>query len=233
MRDHILREIKRLAAATGKPPGSTVFANETGIGKKDWYGVYWARWTDALKEAGFEGNKFQGKHDSDALIRRLVEVSIAHGSVPTRPEMMMLRRAHPLVPHHKTIAQHFGTREELIEAVRAYCQANAEFSGLLSTLPAAAAEPKIARATVPEGWVYLLKSGQHHKIGRSDQIERRVKEITIALPESATLIHAIKTDDPAGIEAYWHRRFADRRANGEWFKLSSEDVKAFRRRTFQ
>jgi hypothetical protein len=69
-------------------------------------------------------------------------------------------------------------------------------------------------------------------VGRSDTLEKRIRQISIALPESVTLVHAIETDDPPGIEAYWHKRFAERRANGEWFKLDADDLRAFKRRKF-
>jgi hypothetical protein len=82
------------------------------------------------------------------------------------------------------------------------------------------------------GYVYLLKSGRYHKVGRSNAVGRRERELAIQLPEKAKLVHSIKTDDPVGIEAYWHNRFGDRRKNGEWFELTAKDVAAFKRRKF-
>jgi hypothetical protein len=78
----------------------------------------------------------------------------------------------------------------------------------------------------------MLKAGRYYKVGRSNSVGRREYELGLQLPQRATLVHEIRTDDPPGIEEYWHRRFATRRANGEWFELLPEDIAAFRRRQF-
>lgn len=138
MRALILNEIRRLATANGgRPPNVERFEEKTGISIREWQGVMWAKWGDALVEAGFIG-----------------------------------------------------------------C-------------------------------VYLARSDEHperYKIIGSNQ-----PLLPVALPKAMNLvlIHAISTDDPAGIEAYWQSRFADHRADDQWFTLTPNDVAAFKRRKYQ
>jgi hypothetical protein len=77
------------------------------------------------------------------------------------------------------------------------------------------------------GFVYLLKSGPYYKIGKTRDFGRRFDEIRLQLPFPVEEIHKIETEDPDGIEAYWHRRFAEKRKNGEWFELSDTDIATF------
>ena len=81
------------------------------------------------------------------------------------------------------------------------------------------------------GYVYLYKHGsrREYKIGRTNNPIGREGEVGIQLPEKLQPVHHIKTDDPAGIESYWHSRFADWRKEGEGFALTAQDVRAFKR----
>jgi hypothetical protein len=238
MRDQILSEIKRLAEANGgQAPGRQAFLAATGIREADWLGRYWARWGDAVAEAGFAPNELQGRLSADAVLRQLATAARHYGRMPSEAELRLYGRANPGFPGHSTFNNHFGSKAETTDRLREWVAAREDFADVAAILgpraaPTASSAP--ARATNrPDGFVYLIRSGDHHKIGRTDNIERRFKEITIALPATATIEHHIRTDDPAGIETYWHRRFADRRANGEWFKLTPADVTAFKRRKFQ
>jgi hypothetical protein len=235
MREYILAEIRRVAADQGKAPGRRVFERETGIKESEWRGVYWARWGDALVEAGLSANEKQARLDQDFFLEKLAQAFRHYGKVPSTIELRMYRKVDPSAPSHGTLDNHFGTKAAMLARLREWTAARDDYSDVAAMLPAEEAPAPILRrrADVPEGFVYLIRSGVHYKIGRSDELERRVKEIRIALPEAATLVHSIRTDDPAGIEAYWHRRFADRRANGEWFKLTAADLAAFKRRKYQ
>ena len=82
------------------------------------------------------------------------------------------------------------------------------------------------------GFVYLIRSGRFYKIGKTNSAGRRERELAIRLPEKAATVHVTRTDDPNGIEAYWHKRFEAKQKNGDWFELAADDVKAFRRRKF-
>jgi hypothetical protein len=58
----IITEIQRVAAANGGvAPGWRKLAATTGIKYADWCGVHWARWNDALREAGLAPNQLPRK----------------------------------------------------------------------------------------------------------------------------------------------------------------------------
>jgi hypothetical protein len=233
MRDHIINEIKRLAAESGGSPGKLVFARQTGIKEGQWSGVFWARWSDALSEAGLENNKLQGRFATEDVLDQIAKACRSYEHFPTSAEMKLYRRTNPSFPSHGAIANHFPSRSELLAALIRYVAAREAYQDVASFLPEVRqAAPPIHKQSA-EGFVYLLRSGNHYKIGRSDELERRVKEIRISLPEAVSLEHAIKTDDPSGIEAYWHRRFDSLRANGEWFKLGPNELAAFKKRKYQ
>jgi hypothetical protein len=235
MRDQILNEIRRLAKTNGgRPPGSRLFETQSGIRESAWRGVYWARWNDAVVEAGLEPNTRQGSLDEQFCMMKYADACRHFGKVPTAMELRMYRRKVPDFPNVKTITRRFGSLNNMPTRFADWVKDKDEYADVAAML---GNRTTIQQSEMPpsgkEGLVYLIRSGLHYKIGRSDELERRVKQIRIALPEAASLVHAIRTDDPAGIEAYWHRRFANRRANGEWFKLSSAEVAAFKRRKFQ
>lgn len=216
--------------------GAIASPAETGIKEHDWSGRYWARWGDAFAEAGLTPNAVMTRLDDDGVMEKLARAVRRFGRMPTEPERRMARREDPTFPSHGVFAR-FGTRRDQAIRLAAFCDDNPEYAdvrAIIQPVVATPARPDSRASRPPEscGAVYLLRVGKHYKVGRTKEFGQRKRQLDIQLPEPATTVHVVRTDDPAGIEAYWHARFAARRLNGEWFALTADDVAAFKRRKF-
>jgi hypothetical protein len=232
-KNHILAEIKRTTEENGgKPLGRRRFFGETGIKENDWLGKYWARWGDALIEAGFPPNRLQAAYDEHFMLEKLAGLVRELGHFPAQAEIQLKSQSDPSLPNNNTF-QRLGNKSALIARLLKYCETRNGYEDVIKACgPQSAQNARITEEKHDQhfGHVYLLKSGRYYKIGMSNAVGRREYELSIQLPEKASVVHRIKTDDPSGIEDYWHRRFATRRKNGEWFELTPQDLSAFKRR---
>ncbi len=229
----ILAEIKRTALTNGgKPLGMARFEQETGIKPYEWE-KYWARFGDAQREAGFEPNLLQSAHSDDFLVEKMIKLIRKLGKYPTAREIGVARYDDAELPN-KNVFQRGGGKERFAQMLLTYCASHDGFEDVAALCNEVVTNGKQEQddeqdENVSYGEVYLFKSGRYYKIGRTKDTVRRGGEIRIQLPEEMTLVHSIKTDDPPGIEAYWHKRFEGQRMKGEWFDLKAADVKAFKR----
>lgn len=237
-KNHILEEIKRTAEANGGVPlGKRRFLTETGIRESDWSGRFWTKWSDAVREAGYAPNAKQAAFDGEKLLENLASLVRELGHYPVKAELRMKARSDPDFPSHNSFAR-FGGKAHVASALVSWCERSPGWEDVQAICAPLAVPDSVDDVQVKDdptasmGYVYLFKSGKYYKIGRSNAPGRRAYELTIQLPERIVTVHTIKTDDPVGIEQYWHQRFSERRKNGEWFELRREDVSAFRRRKF-
>lgn len=234
----ILETIRETASKNaGVPLGQQRFANETGIPVHAWRGKFWLRWSEAIAEAGFTPNILSEAYENDFLLEKLAELTRQYKHFPTYPEMRLAKVQNKAFPGPESVYR-LGTKEKRIELLREFAGRNASYKDVLDHLPEASPvalmeeQSEDAKAGAVEGFVYMEKLGKHYKIGHTTAVPRRHRQISLELPEKPLLVHCIRTDDPEGIERYWHGRFAAFRANGEWFALSQKEVRAFRRRRF-
>ena len=238
-KEYILNEIDRTAKENnGIPLGRLKFSKETGIRVSDWWGKYWTKWNDALIEAGYPPNTLQAAYDEKALIEQVISFIREIGKFPTVGELRLKAHNSSGFPAHNTIHSRLGKQSELPNRLLVYCEDKPEYSDItaicrkVATTLEEVPEHYSKESDIEFGYVYLMKSGRFYKIGSSRNVERRNYELGIKLPEDLNILHKIRTDDPAGIENYWHNRFKDKRKQGEWFELSISDVTAFKRRKF-
>jgi len=233
----ILDAIRRCAEENGGVAvGRERFEAMTGIAEWRWSGRYWVRWSEAVAEAGYEPGTMNTRIPDEAVLGALAELVRVLGHYPVAAELTMKRRADPTFPS-PNVFQRFGSKAEVAARLVEFCGDDptlATVAALARPVAESARERPSTEAidghVMSPGQVYLVKSGRHYKIGRTNSVGRRGYELAIQLPDPLDVVHVIETDDSVGIERYWHQRFATKRANGEWFALTKADVAAFKRR---
>lgn len=230
----ILESYRDLVSRVGRRLGCEVFERETGISSFYWRGGFWPKWSALQAEAGFSPNERTKRIDDDIILRGFLELARELGRVPTQADLQLKRRRDPSFPDKGRFAR-WGSYDVLLQRAVEFGERHEELSEvvpLLQTRASASGETRLTSFNI-KGFVYLIRSGKAFKLGRSNAAGRRLRELAIQLPQKPDIVHVIETDDPEGIEAYWHQRFADKRQGGEWFTLSKGDVAAFKRRRFQ
>ena len=233
-KDEIISEIIRTAEENGGVPlGRNRFHKVTNVNSSDWYGKYWSKWNDAVREEGYEPNRMNSAFDSIFLLQKYSELVNELGRVPTAPELRMKARNDESFPSQNTFAR-FGSKKQLVGHLVEFSKSHKEFSHLTELLEKTPHElPSDVQdettATDQTGYVYLMQFGTEYKIGTSSNVDRRFRELKTQMPYEGKVIHTIETGDPEGIEAYWHGYFSEKRLKGEWFKLSASDVKYFKK----
>jgi hypothetical protein len=234
-KQHIITEIKRLALERGGRVSIRAFCSATGIPEHQILGAHWTKWNDALVEAGVGTSSFfQPRTEDTSVVEAFVQLVNKLKKWPTQYDLQMERRRNksfPSVPVIRRVkkASPFASR------ILSYCAERADLADVariaeeVMKIEMAKEAPLLGSAPIV-GYVYMMRSGRRYKIGHTNSPTRRHREVRLDLPDPTTVVHTIATDDPVGIEAYWHGRFQSTRVRDtEFFSLDSSDVAAFKR----
>jgi hypothetical protein len=130
---HILQEIRRTAAANGGIPlGFRRFATETGIREADWMGKFWARWGDALSEAGFRPNQIKRRYDRTWLLEKYASFAHELGRLPTVNDLRLKHQHETEFPDAKVFRYRFGPKIELVEQILEFCRGCQGYEDVIS-----------------------------------------------------------------------------------------------------
>jgi hypothetical protein len=241
-RDQIISEVRRRAEANGgQPLGERMFYRDTGWNKRILTRAGFPNYGHAREAAGYARGTLQRAYSDDELFAPLAQLTREKQRFPTVGELQVAQYSTgtPSYEAYRRASKRGPLRTQLLE----WCRRHLDFADVSDVVESTPDVPSTARSAgrqaekVVSGYVYLMRyggSGRDYKIGRTDNVSRRESQIDMMSPTDVRRVHVIATDDPRGIERYWQDRFANRRVGTkEIFRLTSEDVAAFRRRRYQ
>jgi hypothetical protein len=130
------------------------------------------------------------------------------------PDSLFVSRARAMEIIGKLTAFYESVTDDEIEALNIIMESEKSRSVVSGRVPTVS----------KSGYVYLIKASTGaYKIGMSKDPNSRIATFK-TLPFDVELLALIQTDNMHELEKELHERFADKRRQGEWFNLSSEDV---------
>lgn len=231
-REDVLAALKATTESNGGVPLTRGrFFRETGLTIEDLRRAGFPSHGELLRSVGHQPQPLQQAFSDDQLFEPLAQLTELKGHFPNHSERETERYRNKAFPSYEAFRRRTRT-ESLEHAVLMWCRSNGQYSKAAAILTALLAKEKKAiptkAASALKGYVYLLSSGKRYKIGKESARGGRIAAASTWLIEQKWL-HHIETDDPAGVEAYWHNRFKDKQIAREWYKLTADDVAAFRR----
>jgi hypothetical protein len=236
-KEELLAEIRKRGTKQGRHLSLRAFCRGTGIAEKQVLGVHWVTWNEAIAAAGLNPRSFaRPRADEATTFEALAQFIQRIGHWPTENELRRERHETPSFPGLKVFLR-LKKAEPLSRKLAIHCAERSDLKVAAAVvsdrIESEPAEPLPATAPV-RGYVYMMRSGRRYKIGRTNSPSRRHREVRLDMPDPTLLVHSIETDDPAGIEEYWHSRFRAKQVRDtEFFTLDAGDVAAFKRRRYQ
>jgi hypothetical protein len=241
-REQILAEIKRVAEANGNLAiGERSFFARTRINRTVLRRAGFPNYGAAVEAAGYRRNSLKQAYGDDELFTPIARLARELGHWPTYGERAVARYKDSAFPGEASISRRTKV-EPLAQGLLNWCRKQTEFRDVAEFLEATASlgsksTAEASNRKVVTGYVYLMRygaRGKDFKLGHSENVQRRQAQIDMVSPHDVRVVHSIETDDPEGIEKYWQERFSGRRIKTkEVFRLTPDDIAAFKRRRYQ
>jgi len=124
-KERIIAEICRTAKENGGAVlGWRQFETVTGITYYDWFGKFWTRWGDAVREAGLEPNRMKEPYSDGLLLEKLASLTRKLGRVPVRGDLLLAATGDNSFPS-ESVFRRLGSKRRWAVRIIEYCEAHA------------------------------------------------------------------------------------------------------------
>ncbi len=236
-KEEIIRKYKDMVAiCDGRLVGCRLFVKYAKLPYSYWRGGnYWKSWSEFQAECGFIPTPPNKRITEGYILQRYAELVMELKKLPSQADFIVRRKSDSSFPERQNFRR-LGLRDEKLVRLAAHCEGKPEFAFVLELIRRHYEKKAIAHPYRPgndKGFVYLDRQGECYRLGRVEPAGGRLMATGLLLAQRPETVHAIRTDDPEGIERYWRYRFRLRRHGRNCFQLSDGDVADFKHRRYQ